>query len=373
MPSNLPTLEKNWEFLNNIPVLSTAGVSLTSFRILVHAIIGIMTDQVPGAHKFSTGSIQNPGGTTFAVNPGDTSFGPSIIGNVVGKKVRIRGATTSANNGDFTITAQLDTGGVVYRLHYVNASGVAETCSGVACSYEVIGRRPFTHPWVVHHAGLASGIHINGTPGDGINPFDAATDFTMANGNHAYVVLKNPITGTEWLIDGRSESSSQEGNWAYIRFTGGPFSFDARSGAANVLSTATPSGSRPDGQTFTTAYNSFYGGGSQWFNGRSEAGTIFHCVLSLQISTDGRHTRLLMAQEGVFPGFMFDEQVRNPIGMGSYTNVYGYVASQSDSGHAMEYSRLNDSTFVAVPRLLNATLNLNYDIVTEYITTEGYI
>ena len=179
MPSVLPVLEKTWEYATNIPIIGTQNAGQSQANMMLRAF-QLLEDVYPGSHYYNTGQISEvTPGSVYAFDPLTVGLDPAIVGNLVGSTLLIRGATTPANNGDFTVTQQEDMGGGNWRLRYNHSGGVQEVLPGSA---KCIGMNGFSFPWYTsftHYRGVGAAAVDDGV--DRVTILDETLDWTTNN------------------------------------------------------------------------------------------------------------------------------------------------------------------------------------------------
>jgi len=378
MPSVLPTLEKTWEFAVNVPSVGVTNLGESIANLLVR-MFQLLEDVVPGTHSFGTGTIANVSGSTYSFNPGDTSLDPTKVGNLVGKTIQLRGSTTAANNGDFAITDQVDSGGGVYELHYVNASAAAEAMAG---SVKVIGFAGFSNPWVTAYTDYRSAGAAAADDGvDRITDLSdtANLDFGQTTDDSPFCkVLRNPVTGTTFVF--RGESTSSRADRMQVRVI--PSGILTPALRANLQAQTdvpfTPNYIRPDGtdaQTFGFGdEEGRLSGGQYWYTNEAQSQPLRNSILHLMMSSDGKHTRLFMGTNGITQFFLFDEEVKNPVGLGSYPYVAGVMSAQSLTAPVPQFGNLNDVRAARVPEVNSTRFPTRpWQLAQAYWTAEGFI
>jgi hypothetical protein len=298
----LPTLIKTYEFIH----ASLLGTSDTDFNYKVRRLIkNMLTDVVnpslAPAHIYNRGIIQLVSGVTFRINPADGTFAPATIGSVVGKTMLLRGMTSVANDGNYVVTGQVDTGGGVYALEYTNASGVAESIVGSVN----VRSGALTTPWEMDQSGFgtAPGTHI-GQPGDEVDRLEVLTNFIVDNGSSGfYMVLRNPVTKSQIMFTGNRGAVNSQA-LGLLAGTCSPYTFDvARTGFLSPAPTVVI------GSTgVVTPQTIFNPEDSGWFIGNGNG----ECRISLLVSTDGEQTRMPLFYGGFCPAVFCEGLVYNP-------------------------------------------------------------
>lgn len=352
----LPALEKTWEFRTNYAFTAPGG-TYDVHRQLAYYIKNLLTDTI--ANGYQDASFVNIGGDTWAIQ----GISDDVVDvSMVGKTVKIRGSTTVGNNGDYTITAVPS----ATEIQYTNVNGFAEAVNG---SWSVIGGN-FTNPWVIQHSQDTSGVP--GTKDDGVDQIGTYTDWIDHPTAFPYVVIRNPVTETEWYLSGENNTTSggQYDGYAVTRSTTYPNYFEPGAGGAD---------SRANGNTVInvtgsrTAHRQWTSDNQYWFTGNVGAGVV---KLHLAMSSDGEHTRLLGCMEGYIALFYFDETVKNPhpdwISGGNAT-----VTSMTASGalsNRPTYGTYNDAATAIGSTIppTGYTSGLSHHAPDLYLSAEGY-
>ncbi len=338
----LPTPQKVWEFDTNRPMIGATN-SGTSHGQLAVLMKNMLMQVVNRSHLYAEGSIATVSGSTRRIDPTGTSdttrYNPSQVGNLVGKTVRIKGSTTSGNNGDFVITAQSVVSGSVYAIEYVNASGAAESVAG---SVQVIDYSKISEPWILSHSGKSSGGGTieSGVLDDGVDKIRSVADYTMNSSAWSYFVLRNEATGTELMMSGRSTGSVDDGEMMEIAVAMSPNRFLARSGAGT--SPAGASITQPDGTT-TNAHVMIRSNSVRWFNAVDEAAAAWSAVAHLAMSDDGKHTRLVLCYNGFVTAAFFDEEVQDPVTGWDDAQVASFITAAASAANGITIANTNDS------------------------------
>lgn len=289
----LPTLIYTWQFKTNRFVHGSFSQDALQRKHAVD-IMNLLCDFVQndvGAWNEGSFTFSTP---TVTYTAPDNRFVTGIVGNLIGKSVRVKGATSAGNDGTFTITAQTDS-----TLQWSNASGVAESLTG---SIDVI-EGVFSNPWVVDHTGTTT---VHGTPGDGINRL--AGDHTRigigGTGNVGYWVIRNTVTGSYWAYSTDSDSNTsgfRAGRGALLATT-----------APNTILAPTALTGRPTGSLLTNGVSSeiiYNTNAPGWFNENYGSPDIF---VHAMMSSDGSQTRLISAAQATTPHAFIDATVYNP-------------------------------------------------------------
>lgn len=301
----LPTLDKTWEYKTNWFVYG--GYSDDTWaQYAICDIKDMLCDFVPRAGAYAVGSFTFSTPTVTYTAP-DSRFAVTKVGNLVGKTVRIVGATTAGNDGDFTITAQTSS-----TLEWSNASGAAEALAG---SLNVLAGE-FTAPWTLSHTGNTSG---HGTKDDGIDRL--AGDPTLLGGGSSgivgYWVLKNAATGSWWSYSSDSNTTAvgDRAGRGVIRSACAP----------NELLVPATTGDPPQGTLLedgiTRAHSEWSPENLWWFFDVGAATPI--AKLNVMMSSDGQQTRVFMWCNGSAGLAWIDARVRNP---SAEWNVGGGIA-----------------------------------------------
>jgi len=349
----LPALEKTWEF-RHLKILCAKNDYESSHQVFALALKNALTDTI--AHEYAVGDIALVSGSTYRVQ----NVGSIFDGSMVGKTLRLRGMTSPANDGDFTITAATAT-----TADYVNASAVVEAIAGSA---KVLGGNFTVVPWVVDTTGTSA---ILGVPGDEVDRLVTFSDFLYSTGNNAYCVLRNTISGTQWCISGDIDLNNQ-GRGTLI-LTTAPNTFLARGsldGSPVGTSRTDPGATSP-----SDAHTLYSSSGSQWFIGTS-AGTNFIANLHVMMSSDGEHTRVIGAVNGTVPMIWFDEKVKEPHPVwSSIEDAYISVMSKSGSlANRATYGVFNDSAHCTGSRIPSGITGVaDRHVPVLYLTSEGFI
>lgn len=350
----LPSLLKTWEYRTNVP--SWGGTNTyDSVRHLALDIKNLLTDTE--AHGYKDGSFVDVGGGIYAIQ-GITQF-TAVVG-MIGKTVKVRGSTSSGNDGDFTITAVPGPS----EIRFANASGVAESVNG---SVNVIGGNFTTLPWVLDHTVVPPAASWIGAAADGIDAFRVYTDWQSDTVAFTQVVLRNTVTGTYWIFTGDTSSNSFRER-GVIKGITAPGSVVA-SGSLS----ANPTGdlvTSPEGQH--NQEKTFNGNTSAWYAGDT-GGSI--SKLNLMVTDDGQHTRIFSCIRGFVPLFWFDETVLNPHPQWATgpTPVVTGMRDASSVAHAATIAAFNDSAFLAGSKIPTAVLGQPDRHTPDlYMTAEGY-
>jgi hypothetical protein len=290
----LPTLDKTWEFKTNWFVYG--GYSDDTWaQYCMCDIKDLLCDFVPRAGAYAVGSFTFSTPTVTYTAP-DNRFTATAVGNLVGKTVRIVGATTAGNDGDFTITAQTSN-----TLQWSNASGAAEALAG---SLNVLAGE-FTAPWTLSHTGNTSG---HGTKDDGIDRL--AGDPTLLGGGSTgtvgYWVLHNEATDTWWSYSSDSNTTAvgDRAGKGVIRSAQAP----------NELLVPASNGDPPQGTLLpdgSTRGHHEWSDYTQWWLYDVGLATPI-TKLNVMMSTDGQQTRLFLCDNGYITLTWIDAIVRNP-------------------------------------------------------------
>jgi hypothetical protein len=364
----LPTLIKTWEFRTNLVSPATGVNEDTSARRHSVSIKNALTDTI--AHLYAgTAAIQLVAGTTFRINPNpgsaNTVFDPAIVGTLTTKTMRLRGMTTGANNGDFSISAHQDLGGGEWVLDFtIPSGGNAENIIG---SVNVLSGA-FTIPWEMDFCNTpGDGL---GTPGDEVDRIVDWGDMTSGTGNVSSWVIKNPVTGTRWCMSGDVSSTSYIGTRMVLIQTVAPSTFTP--GAL----TSYPRGTLDAlGTEIHTVYSN---NADAWF---WDTTTDYNMKIHVMMSDDGEQTRLMASAFGLSPLFWIDGVVDNPHpewAAGAVTPVVACMM-RSQANNVATYGNFNDTANLrasAIPWPLT-TLSRNGEDVSYlhniYATSEGYI
>jgi len=357
----LPTLLKTWEFITNVP--AGGDTAITTYQSQALAIKNTLTNTV--THIFNRGNIQLVSGSTYRINPGDTTFDPADIGSVVGFIIKIRGMTSAANNGDYTVTGQVDVGGGVYVLEYTNGAAVAEAIVG---SVNAIGT-DFTFPLeLVHSANYPLSSSPSGV-GDGVDRIETLGHWNHSSNLQSYFVLRNTVTGTEFLLQ-NGNSTTADDNRGVVRVAMAPNVFDAPAYNGSIPtgpSRKIQGGTAPGHVTFIDSFN------NSWFILNLVADARFHCM----ISSDGEQLRAFWTYDGLDRMFMLDGFVRNANAAWALDPDTPTVATLSFPGNATgeraTFAIMNDLERVALSRLPPPSPGIlpKYNAV-GHLTSEGY-
>lgn len=301
----LPSLDYTWEHRTNWFVYG--GYSDDTWaQYAMCDIKDMLCDFVPRAGAYNEGAFTFATPTVTYTAP-DSRYATTKVGNLVGKSVRVKGATTAGNDGTFTITAQTSS-----TLQWSNASGAAEALAG---SINVFAGE-FTTPWTLSHTGNTSG---HGTKDDGIDRI--AGDPTLLGGGSTgivgYWVLKNTATGTWWSYSSDSNTTAvgDRAGRGVIRSVCAP----------NELLVPATTGDPPQGTLLedgTTRAHTEWSADNQWWFFDVGAATPI-AKLHVMMSSDGLQTRLGLACNGSIGLAWMDGRVRNP---SSDWNVGGGIA-----------------------------------------------
>lgn len=325
----LPSLVKTWEHKTNWFVYG----DLTSDTLGQNAacdIKDLLCDFVPRCGAWNEGTFTFSSPTVTYTAP-SSRFDSVFFGNLVGKTVRIRGATTPGNDGDFTITVQTAT-----TLQWSNASGAAEALTG---SLNVFAGG-FTVPWELSHTGTST---VHGVADDEIDRLAGdPTRLGGGTGNIGYWVIKNPLTASWWSYssDSNTTGAGYKANQGVLRATLAPDVLEVPSGLDQP-----PQGSvLEDGTTRShVEYNSF---SQYWLYNFASGGP--HFKVHVAMSNDGEQTRLVVCSQGYAMLAWIDGIVRNPhplwdVGGGVSTPAVTCMRAQGSLDNEWTYGDFNDN------------------------------
>ena len=331
----LPALTKTWEFMTNQATVGATNAS--SNNEVAFKIKNLLTDTI--ANGYQDASFVDIGGGTFAIQ-GITD--DTVDGSMVGKTLKVRGSTSPGNDGDFTITSVPSSS----EVRYSNGSGVAEPVDG---SWNILGGN-FTTPWVMQHSYNPFHGPI-GVRDDGVDRIGVASDNNVSFSSGGYWVVKNTVTGTEWVWGGTRQNSGD--NAAIVGQTTYPNYFDEWGGAGDPI--AAPNTITDLDGTRTSQI---------WFRYKADwitnTGSAFVAKVHVMMSDDGQNTRVLVSQFGVFPLLWVDETVLNPhpdwIANGNST--VACMRNSAATSNIANYGTFNDSTGVYASELPDSLLAL---------------
>jgi hypothetical protein len=334
----LPTPSKTWEYKTNWFVYG--GDSSDALAVAIMADVkDLLCDFIPRVGAYAEGSFTFSTPTVTYTAP-DNRFDSTLIGNVVGKEVNVKGATTPGNDGTFTITAQTDN-----TLQWSNASGAAEALAG----HLRIFNGDFTVPWQIDCTGQSTS---HGSAGDGIDRI--ANDRTrMGEGgtsNCGFWTIKNPSTETYWSYSTNSNTSTASDKAArgVLRSTQVPFTMEAPPDL----------NSAPQGPLLTNGWRAHYEHNSNgswllydWATGAPK------WFITVMISSDGQQTRVIFSSGGYAIGFWMDGRVLNPVagwtvgGMPTNPTFTAMNTSSSGTANGCEFGQFNDGEIVSSSKL----------------------
>jgi hypothetical protein len=368
----LPTPVKTWEFLTNKPaggIDENSSWRQTAVRLKNH-----LTNTV--AHIYNRGEIELVSGTTFRINPGDGTFDPATIGNVVGRNMKLRGMTTANNDGDFTITAQSDQGGGVFALEYVNVPGAAETIIAAKASVNVIGN-DFTIPLILQHSASApdSSTPVAGDEIDRLEDDNLAMSVPNAF-DVSYWVVRNTVTGTEFcVVSGNTSVAPSDGSRGTSLLTTAPNSLSAPAASQTVREAGVPVG--PTVQHIINTKVASYRPVTQNDEFLMQDNVTWDARIHVAISDDGEQVRALIAREAIVEMFMFDAIVRNPKVAWAADPSTPVVAGMRWPGNGSfsraTYGEWNDATQARLSRLPSPSPGIPpLHVGGAFLSSEGY-
>lgn len=363
----LPTLAKTWEFKTNHNVYG-GYIQDPWAQVAICDIKDLLCDFVPriGAYALGTFTFSTPTVTYTAT--GDI-FDSTLFGNLVGKDVRIKGATTAGNDGTFAITAQ-----TANTLQWSNASGAAEALAG---SLNIMAG-DFTTPWVISHTGTTT---TAGTKDDGVDRLAGApANLGGGTGNVGYWVIKNTATGSWWSYSSDSSGTSvgDKAGRGVVRSVCAPNEI-----LVPTSLTVPPSSTLlEDGSTSHTEWNS---NSVPWFYDLGPVGDQpFPSKIHAMMSSDGEQTRLVFFKAGTSPLAWMDGIVASPHpDWASATSTPAITTMQCGATaltHRWYYGNFNDAASfigseIPVPAgvVLSPTGGTEFHKSTFYLTSEGYL
>ena len=350
----LPQLEKTWEFRTNEATVGTS--SELSYEAIAYQMKQMLTDTV--ANGFQDGTFVNVGGDNWEIQ-GITD--DVMTAGLVGKTIKIRGSTTAANDGEYTVTAVPTSDSV----RYLNVAGVAEAVNG---SWNVLGGT-LTSPWVIQHSQVAS-LGAGPVVNDGVDRWGTIAASAVEFDNGSYVVLRNPVTETEWMWSGVVQNGGD--NAATIRMCTSPNYFETYTGGTSTV--GYPPGNTITDINGTAASHLSFRTKEDWITASNSAHVA---KLHLAISDDGKNTRMMFASFGVIAAVWFDETVSDPHPdwvAGGNPTVVSAMRNTGATSNVMTYGTLNDNASVYAsefPAVGSSPIKRANGPV--YMTSEGYI
>ena len=364
----LPTPIKTWEFKTNHYVYG-GYIQDEWAQYAICDIKDILCDFIPRIGAYASGAFTVDAGVVTYTATGSI-FNPTLYGNLVGKSVRIKGATSAVNDGEFTITAQ-----TASTLEWSNAGGVAEAFVGSLN----IRAGVFTTPWVVSHTGTTT---VHGVKDDGVDRLAGdPTRLGGGTGNVGYWVIKNTVTGTWW-----SFSSKSNGTAAGDKAAKGTI----RSALApNELLVPTTLASPPYGTSLedgSFSHVEWVAVDEWWFYDLGPIGTQpFPSKLHVMMSSDGEQTRLALFENNSSPLMWINGIVENPHPAWAAASSTPTVSCMFCAGagasptHTWYYSYTNDSKVLRGSEIpvpaghgLSPTGGTEFHNTQFYMTSEGY-
>jgi hypothetical protein len=360
----LPTLAKTWEFKTNHYVYG-GYIQDEWAQYAMCDIKDSLCDFIPRLGAYASGTFTFASPTVTYTATGNI-FDSTLVGDLVGKNVRIAGATTPGNDGEFTITAQ-----TANTLQWSNASGAAEALAGSLN----VRAGDFTVPWVISHTGTTT---VAGTKDDGVDRLAGdPTRLGGGTGNVGYWVIKNTVTGSWWSFSADSDYTGLGDRAArgVIRSTCAP----------NEMLVPTSLSVPPNGTTLedgSYAHTEWSNAIEWWFYDLGPVTTPFDSKLHVMMSSDGQQTRLALFKDNSSPLAWIDGIVLNPHPAWASASSTPAVTSMYTSNalsNAWHYSTFNDAAKLIGSEIdvpaghgLSPTGGNEYHRTSFYATSEGY-
>lgn len=303
----LPTLEKTWQFKVNRPVGGGASNLLSQLnKQLVVEIKNALTDKITGQYGPNGTSVQirNPtlgGLRQWEPSGGGSSirFSPNWAGNLVGKTVQVRGCG-AGEDGNFTITHQGIGGFGNYVIEYDN-NGASGTVAATGSISVMAGE--FSTPWVLSHSGDPGDFST--TQDDEVDRHFDGAEFTASISTWSQFILRNTVTGSEWLITGDGNSTSYDMMRCRMRTTTAPNRFTI--GGSNSVANGTPNAAGGNNHRETASDAATFMTGDT-----DTTGAQGNYKLHVMVSDDGEETRVFVGYLGTVYLAWIDGAIKNP-------------------------------------------------------------